>query len=79
MKRDRFEIIAGILQVARDGAKKTHVMYLCNLSYRQTNNYLNHLLKIGFLQTGNSYHTTERGLHFLQTYQALELLLNTRD
>jgi predicted transcriptional regulator len=79
VKRDRFEIIAGILQVARNGAKKTHVMYLCNLSYSQTNNYLNHLLRIGFLRIGNSYHTTERGLRFLKTYEALELLLNTRD
>ncbi|MDH5267795.1 MAG: winged helix-turn-helix domain-containing protein, partial [Candidatus Bathyarchaeota archaeon] len=45
MKRNRLEIISEILQVAKNGAKKTHVMYQCNLSYRQTEKYLNHLLK----------------------------------
>jgi len=79
MKRNRLEIISEILQVAKNGAKKTHVMYQCNLSYRQTEKYLNHLLKTGFLRIGNSYHTTEKGLQFLRTYQTLELLLNTRN
>jgi len=78
MKRDRIEIIAEILQVAKNGAKKTRIMYQCNLSYRQTKKYLNHLLRIGFLRIGNSFHTTEKGLKFLQTYQTLELLMNTR-
>jgi len=79
MKRDRLAIIADILEIAKDGAKKTRIMYGCNLSFRQTKKYLNHLLKIGFLRLGNSYHTTEKGLQFLQTYHTLELLLNTRN
>jgi predicted transcriptional regulator len=79
MKRDRLEIIADILETAKDGAKKTRITYECNLSYRQTKQHLNHLLKIGFLRIGDSYHTTEKGLQFLQTYHTLELLLNTRN
>jgi len=79
MKRDRLKIIAEILQVAKNGAKKTHIMYQCNLSYRQTKKYLNHLQKIGFLRIGNSYDTTEKGSQFLRTYQTLELLLNTKN
>ena len=35
-RRSLFEIIAEILQTAKDGAKKTRIMYRCNLSYRQT-------------------------------------------
>jgi len=31
--RDRLQIIADILSVVRDGAKKTHVMYQANLSF----------------------------------------------
>jgi predicted transcriptional regulator len=79
MKRDRLKIIAEILQAAKNGAKKTHIMYQCNLSYRQTNRFLTFLLETGFLRIGNSYDTTEKGLQFLQIYQTLELLLNTRN
>jgi len=79
MKRDRFEIIAEILRSAKNGAKKTHIMYQCNLSYRMTQKFLAHLLETHLLKMGNSYHTTEKGLHFLEAYQTLELLLNTRN
>jgi len=79
MKRDRLKIIAEILQAAKSGAKKTHIMYQCNLSYRQTKRFLTFLLETGFLKIGNSYDATEKGLRFLQTYQTLELLLNTRN
>lgn len=32
--RSRVEIVADILEVASDGALKTHIMYKCNLSYK---------------------------------------------
>ena len=79
MRRDRFKIIADMLQKAKNGAKKTRIMYQCNLSYHQTNEYLTHLLETGLLRMGNSYHTTEKGLQFLQAFQTLELLLNTKN
>lgn len=78
MKRDLLKIIAEILQVTKNGAKKTHIMYQCNLSYRQTNKLLNFSLETGRLRIGNSYHTTKKGLRFLQTYQTLKLLLNKK-
>ena len=78
MKRDRLEIIAQILHVAKNGAKKTHVMYQCNLSYNQTKNFINYLLETGLLRIGNSYHTTDKGLRFLQTYKTLDRLLNKK-
>jgi predicted transcriptional regulator len=37
------------------------------------------LLETGLLGTGNSYHTTDKGMGFLRRYQTLELLLNTRN
>jgi predicted transcriptional regulator len=79
MKRRLFEIIAEILETAKDGAKKTRIMYRCNLSYRQTKKLVSHLLETGLLREGNSYHTTEKGLQFLKHYHTLELLLNTRN
>ena len=77
MRRDRLKIIAEILQEAKNGAKKTRIMYKCNLSYRQTKRFLTFLLETGLLRIGSSYDVTEKGLRFLQTYHTLEFLLNT--
>jgi len=78
MIRSYFEIIAEMLRVAKHGAKKTRIMYSCNLSYGVTEEYLTYLLKAGLLRIGNSFHTTDKGIRFLNAYQTLELLLNTR-
>jgi predicted transcriptional regulator len=77
--RSSFEIIAEILRVAKNGAKKTRIMYACGLSYRFVEKYLALLLETGLLRIGNSYHTTEKGIRFLRNYQTIELLLNTRN
>ncbi len=77
--RSSFEIVAEILQAAKNGAKKTRIMYTCGLSYRFVEKYLTLLLETGLLRIGNSYHTTEKGLHFLRNYQTMELLLKTRN
>jgi len=77
--RSSFEIIAEILKVAKNGAKKTRIMYSCGLSYRFTGKYIALLLEIGLLRIGSSYHTTQKGLQFLQNYQTMELLLKTRN
>jgi len=77
--RSTFEIIAEILRAAKKGAKKTRIMYACGLSYRFVEKYLALLLETGLLRIGNSYHTTEKGILFLQNYQTMELLLTTRN
>lgn len=77
--RSSFEIIAEILRVAKNGAKKTRIMRSCGLSHRFVEKYVALLLDIGLLRIGNSYHTTEKGMQFLRKYQTLELLLKTRN
>ena len=77
--RSSFEIVAEILRSAKNGAKKTRIMHTCGLSYRFTRRYIALLLEIGLLRIGNSYHTTDKGMQFLQNYQTIELLLNTRN
>jgi len=79
MRRNHFEIIAEILHTAKDGAKQTRIMYNCNLNYRQTRSLVSYLLETGLLTVGNSYHTTEKGLKFLEAYQTLELLLDAKN
>ena len=77
--RSSFDIIAEILTTAKNGAKKTRIMYSCGLSYNFVQKYLQLLLETGLLRTGNSYHTTDKGMGFLRKYQTLELLMNTRN
>ena len=77
--RSSFEIVAEILRVAKNGAKKTRIMYACGLSYRFVEKYLALLLETSLLRIGNSYHTTEKGMQFLRKYQTMDLLLNTRN
>jgi len=77
--RSYFEIIAEILRAAKNGAKKTRIMYACGLSHRFTEKYIAMLLETGLLKIGNSFHTTEKGMLFLKKYQTIELLLNTRN
>jgi predicted transcriptional regulator len=76
--RSSFEIIAEILETAKNGAKKTRIMYSCGLSYRFVQKYLDMLLETGLLALGSSYQTTEKGLGFLHKYQKLELLMSTQ-
>jgi len=68
--RRRFEIIADILNVAaQNGAKKTRIMYVANLSYGLLKKYLKETLKIGLMRPNNDgYEVTEKGRVFLERY-----------
>ena len=68
--RDRLQIIADILSVVRDGAKKTHVMYQANLSYALLSRYLGEVLESGLvcLDSEDCYRLTERGESFLDRF-----------
>lgn len=79
MQRSLIEIIAEILHVSKEGAKKTRVMYSCNLTHRMAGRFISYLLEVGLLREGDSFHTTEKGLKFLRTYQTLDLLMSTRN
>ncbi len=75
-KRSDIDIIASILGEARKGARKTRVMYRCNLSHRQLHVYLKLLLGMEFLEShSNVYKTTAKGLKFLDAYRTLKTLM----
>lgn len=79
------DIIAGILHAANKGARKTHIMYGCNLSFKQLHVYLTFLgerklLKSVPIETGEKndsimYETTSKGRAFLQAYSSIRVLL----
>ena len=74
MRRSRLEIIRDILRVA-NGAKKTHIMYRANLSFKQTEDYLSFLEEIDFIKKGSEYKLLERGIEYLKGYGKIERLI----
>lgn len=74
--RDRLFIMAEVLDIAKDGALKTQIMYHANLSFTQLNEFLSLLLDIGHLKKSAKggkqiYKTTEKGFHYLESYREI--------
>jgi predicted transcriptional regulator len=69
--RDHLAIIADILEVANQGAKKTQIMYQANLSYKVLQKYLLEMSDATLIEYNNenqNYLVTPKGTTFLQTY-----------
>lgn len=72
-RRGRLEIIADVLLVAREGAKKTQIVYKANLNFKRVEKYLPYLVGIGLIEnTSREYTTTEKGKEFLRDYQKMK-------
>lgn len=75
--------MACILGEAVTEKAKTHIMYRCNLSYRQLQAYLKLLLGMGMLKLvsksesakTNFFKTSAKGYEFLETYRKLKALM----
>jgi len=83
-RRDRFYIIAEILEIAKNGSLKTQIMYRANLSFAQLNEYISFLTKMGLLETSQengktTYTTTTKGLKYIEKYADLENILGDND
>ncbi len=77
--RSRIEIMAAILEKAMEGAKKTQMMYGANLSFYQTEGYIEHMIKTDFLsfeKRSGLYWTTSKGREFLKSYGKIRSLMN---
>ena len=79
-RRDKLGIMAEILEIAKNGALKTQIMYNANLSFAQLSEYLEYMLKISLIERLNAqgkevYLTTEKGSDFLQRHCELTELL----
>jgi predicted transcriptional regulator len=83
-RRDRHDIVAEILETAKGGAKKTHIMYKAKLSYGQLSAYIPILVEKGFLEhlvvdanrkaQQRLLRTTELGSKFLENLKLLSSL-----
>jgi len=75
-RRARHDIILEILQNAKDGAKKTSLMYKTNLSFSQVERYLSALTKGGFIaENSGVWRTTEKGLYVIEACKICHSLM----
>lgn len=75
--RDRFELMATILKICKNGSTKTHIKNSSNLSSAVLKCYLDFLINLNLIVEGNSYHTTKKGLEFIHAFERLQKILNT--
>ena len=68
--RSRLQIIADVLSVVKEGAKKTRIMYQANLSYKLLTRYLDDVLESGLVrcENGDCYELTQKGREFLARF-----------
>jgi predicted transcriptional regulator len=78
MKRNREEIISQILNVCKNGAIKTRVVYQANLNFKTVEPYLDLLVKNNLLevQLGEKklYETTQKGESLLEAIDQVNKL-----
>jgi len=70
--RGRLDIIADILHVVSQNAKKTQIMYQANLSYKVLTKYLTEVSEaslIDFEDKKRCYVLTAKGREFLEAYK----------
>jgi predicted transcriptional regulator len=76
MKRSKDIIVSQILDICKDGANKTKIVYKVNLNFRTINPYLELLTKNGMIRTtGNKpviYETTSRGVDVLYHFKCIQ-------
>lgn len=81
-------MVADVLESARNGALKTHIMYSSNLSYSSLNDLLETLTENGMIREecdsegkfpsmSKYFVTTDKGYRFLEQFKELYDLMNS--
>lgn len=71
------QIAAEIIEIAKEGSRKTRIMYQGNLSFELLRRYLDFLTKSGLLKVqergeDRMYVATEKGRRFLEEFRDLQ-------
>lgn len=78
MKRNREEIISQILEICKDGAIKTRVVYQANLNFKTVEPYLDLLVKNNLLEVRHGskklYETTKKGENLIEAMDKVNRL-----
>jgi predicted transcriptional regulator len=83
-RRDKIIIMAEIINLAKRGISKTHIMFKANLSFSQLNLYIDFLSNANLLEkitiNGKTvYRATPKGLDFYYSEQQVIALLQKED
>ena len=74
--RSRIQIAADILEIAKEGSRKTKIMYQGNLSFDLLQKYVDMLVNFGLLEveekSEGGYIATPKGRQFLEDYRELQ-------
>jgi predicted transcriptional regulator len=76
--RSRVDIIAAMLEIAKEGSIKTRIMFGASLSFSQLKEYTSFLIELGLIEWSELtglYRTTEKGLKFLHMYREIDRMV----
>jgi len=79
-RRGHMDIIADILRVTKEGAKKTKIIFRARINSEQSKKYLSLMVHKGLIETEKRgkyalYRVSEKGSKFLREYHELKELL----
>ena len=78
-RRSEQDIIVTILEAAKEGSRRTHIVYKANLNHELLKRYLNSLMSKGFIalveERRGIYKTTSKGLEFIEKHRELMEML----
>ena len=76
-RRCRIDIIADILRAAKEGSKRTKLVYETNLNFNIFQEYFKLLIETGLLEQFNGkIYTSDRGLQYVRSYEELDEIMN---
>jgi predicted transcriptional regulator len=78
MRRSKIDIVVNVLEVTKNGANKTAIVYKSNLNFKLADKYLLLLEKQGLLEKkSDKYFTSDKGKIFLGKAKDLTMQLET--
>ncbi len=77
-RRSEIEIINEILNLSKNGVRKTEILYQGNMSYSQLKSYLPFLLDKNIIEEYNRYNNGNSTTMYKTTIKGLELLESIR-
>ncbi|MEM3737477.1 MAG: winged helix-turn-helix domain-containing protein [Candidatus Bathyarchaeia archaeon] len=73
LRRSKLGVFYDILMIAKDGAKKTEIVYEGNLTFTRANQYLQILEDQNLIErNGDRWVTTKKGLNFIKNFQRIK-------
>ena len=80
MKRSKHVIVSQILDICKNGACKTKIVYQANLNFRTVNPYIDLLIKNNLIEVKQGktilYETTDRGINLLDDFKHIDSQLS---